>query len=416
VLALSLVLASCVDSRRTNPLDGDQLSGLFFPQITRPAGAEQWFGGTEQEIRWTPAQKVSDAVVSLYLVYRDTTVVIAHQIPNTGQFLWTVPNLSAASCRIRVANSRGYTDGKGTFRLNPAPVLERMETGGAGWEPAALRNRIVFTSDRGGSDDLWLLDRDTGELAPLTDASGLDGEADWFKPNGNVLVFTSDRTGRKEVWVININERKPLQVTTKGGEHPAWQPSFFEYPTVAYTRLDERRRMHIFTTTLQVPTSEVHALTDPIPVFPEYRVTSDRSTIGSITDIRTLQWGAPGTENILLYDTGDLLSRLWRLDVPFDQSAQRISAQDQPEGLAIPYILFPAHPSFSRSGARVAFESDGDLYMISLFRKTPIQLTFGPEEDDFPDWASESEIVFQRRASPSDPWEIWTLQVPEVEE
>ena len=147
-------------------------------------------------------------------------------IPNTCSFSWTVPGRESRSCQVTIVVGSGQMASSGNFIISRPPVLREIDIGGPGREPSSIREFVVFTSNRNGNEDLWIKNRRTGDLAQSTFFPGKDGEANLFKPNGNVFAFTSERTGRKEIWMMSIITREAKQVTKSGGSSPAWQPSF----------------------------------------------------------------------------------------------------------------------------------------------------------------------------------------------
>jgi Tol biopolymer transport system component len=74
--------------------------------------------------------------------------------------------------------------------------------------------RVVFSSNRAGNLDLWLLDVESGALTQLTD----DVAQDWdpaFTPDGR-LLYSSDRGGNLEVWIAAADGSDPRQVSRDG--------------------------------------------------------------------------------------------------------------------------------------------------------------------------------------------------------
>ncbi len=75
--------------------------------------------------------------------------------------------------------------------------------------------KILFTSNRSGSVDLWAFDRGTGALVQLTDhpANDWDGA---YTPDGQSLLFSSDRGGHLEIWTAEIDGSNPRQISSDG--------------------------------------------------------------------------------------------------------------------------------------------------------------------------------------------------------
>lgn len=74
---------------------------------------------------------------------------------------------------------------------------------------------VVFSSNRTGNLDLWLLERATGSLRQLTD----DASQDWdpgFTPDSRHVLFSSGRGGNLEIWTIDVDGGNARQVTHDG--------------------------------------------------------------------------------------------------------------------------------------------------------------------------------------------------------
>jgi Tol biopolymer transport system component len=109
----------------------------------------------------------------------------------------------------------------------PGAVRTLTEGNSRDRQPAYSRDgeRIVFSSNRGGNLDLWLLDRRTAGLRQLTD----DPAQDWdpgFTPDGRHVLWSSDRSGHYEIWIAEADGSGARQVTHEGvdAENPTATP------------------------------------------------------------------------------------------------------------------------------------------------------------------------------------------------
>jgi len=134
--------------------------------------------------------------------------------------------------------------------------------------------KVVFTSNRGGAWDLYLLDLSSGEVTQLTHTLAYDGAPSWspdgqwltyetyngsnfdiivmpaldpavpsvqltqnsgnnfspdWSPGGREIVFTSDRSGSNELWIarLDVVEDRFVRVLGKDGadySSPVWSP------------------------------------------------------------------------------------------------------------------------------------------------------------------------------------------------
>ena len=97
-------------------------------------------------------------------------------------------------------------------------------------------SRIAFSSSRGGRPgyyDIWVVNRDGGDLKNLTpnSANSSEGAPTW-SPGGNQIAFTSDRTGTNQIWVMNADGTGNRRMTFEGqADRPTWAAKNF----IAYT-------------------------------------------------------------------------------------------------------------------------------------------------------------------------------------
>ena len=74
-----------------------------------------------------------------------------------------------------------------------------LGTTGLSWSPDS--ERILFTSERDGDADVYVMNRDGSNVRQLTDSSADDivGDKAW-SPTGDSIVFTTDRDGNPEIY------------------------------------------------------------------------------------------------------------------------------------------------------------------------------------------------------------------------
>jgi TolB protein len=75
-------------------------------------------------------------------------------------------------------------------------------------------SKIVFSSDRNGSQDIYLLDLTDGTLTQITLNEGGNTYPTW---SGNRLVFTSDRTGTPQLWMKDLTDGTLQSLTSAEG-------------------------------------------------------------------------------------------------------------------------------------------------------------------------------------------------------
>jgi len=139
------------------------------------------------------------------------------------------PNLAVDPSRIAYS----------TFLVNPDVVILDTKTGETSrvpglreeWEPtfAPDGSRLVFSSERSGSFDLWVqpLDegRAVGEPIRLTEQPGSES-VPAFSPDGRWIAYGRVLDGQRDVWVVSSTGGPPRRITHHPGVdiQPAWSP------------------------------------------------------------------------------------------------------------------------------------------------------------------------------------------------
>ena len=92
--------------------------------------------------------------------------------------------------------------------------------------------RLVFHSDRGGDDDIYIMEADGSGVRQLTDEPGRDYEAE-SSHDGRTLVFVSDRAGEDgdQLYLMDVDGSDVRRLTFSAGaggrvvdDYPHWSP------------------------------------------------------------------------------------------------------------------------------------------------------------------------------------------------
>ncbi len=87
--------------------------------------------------------------------------------------------------------------------LGTAPVATRLHDDDAQQEwPVVYEDRVVWSDNRSGSWDIFLLDLTTGQERQITTDSGDDQFPDLW---GDFIVYQSDRNGGSDVYLFDLN-------------------------------------------------------------------------------------------------------------------------------------------------------------------------------------------------------------------
>lgn len=87
---------------------------------------------------------------------------------------------------------------------NPAEDLAERE-------PAQPRSGILFTSDRTGNWDIFLIQSDGSGQVQVTDAPEVDADPDWSH-DGRKIAFRSRRDGSSDIFVMNPDGSNPVNL------------------------------------------------------------------------------------------------------------------------------------------------------------------------------------------------------------
>jgi len=71
---------------------------------------------------------------------------------------------------------------------------------------------ITFTTNRDGNSEIYIMNIDGTDQVNLTNNLSKDGQPS-FSPDGSKIVFYSDRMGDPNIWIMNLNGSSPQQLT-----------------------------------------------------------------------------------------------------------------------------------------------------------------------------------------------------------
>jgi Tol biopolymer transport system component/DNA-binding winged helix-turn-helix (wHTH) protein len=83
---------------------------------------------------------------------------------------------------------------------------------------------IAFSSNRGGTWEIWMSDADGTHLVLMSDAKSSEAGVPRWSPDSQKLAFDSRQSGHPEVYIVDISERMPRKVVTKLSDMstPSW--------------------------------------------------------------------------------------------------------------------------------------------------------------------------------------------------
>jgi eukaryotic-like serine/threonine-protein kinase len=76
-------------------------------------------------------------------------------------------------------------------------------------------DRLIFSSSRGGSRQIWTVALEGSDARPLTSGVSLD-EHPSVSPDGQLIAFVSDRGGQRSIWTVGLDGGAPRKLTNAG--------------------------------------------------------------------------------------------------------------------------------------------------------------------------------------------------------
>ena len=96
--------------------------------LTSPAGGEALPAGSEQAIAWTGGEDIRELKIEYSTDLGSTYRTIASRAPNTGSYLWQVPETVSAHCLVRISDANGQLASENTmFECDLAFAIKSAE-------------------------------------------------------------------------------------------------------------------------------------------------------------------------------------------------------------------------------------------------------------------------------------------------
>lgn len=234
--------------------------------------------------------------------------------------------------------------------------------------------RIVFTSDRDGKDDIFIMSADGSDQTNLTNNPDSSDTDPAVSHDGERIAFLSYRGGPADLWIMSVDGGEPEQLT----DHPAidsrpiWSP-------------DDTRIAH-YSARAQSQGSSFLWITDIAtggsgPLLPDRATDPDIGCSGVIPT----HWPE---EDMLIYQ-GSRPS----------MSATEVCTVNPSDFTARPIISIPGVAAFdgvlSPDGARIAYTTDEtgnpDIWIANADGSNPLRITFDPGRDGRPTWSPDGQ-------------------------
>lgn len=230
------------------------------------------------------------------------------------------------------------------------------------WSPDGTK--IVFTSDRSGDFDLWVMNAEGGsDLTQLTSGDERDGAPSW-SPDGKQIAFGRQEPGREtDIWIVEVETRDVRQVTTDPADDdvPDWSTT---------NRI-------VFESDRDGPGHDIFTMD------PEGQERDVRQVTSNVWEDFWPRWSPDGTR-IAFRSRAEGNFDIWTIDAEGNEEPQNLTSNGGNDH----------HPSWSPDGELIAFDSSPaiggniDIFVAASGGGEVRQLVSGPGTEEFPSWGA----------------------------
>lgn len=166
---------------------------------------------------------------------------------------YTHPAGSSDGTKVVFNSNRGNSDG--IWVLDIAAGSLNMITNGywPSWSPDGMR--LLYSRKNNTKSDIYIFNTDTGEETRLTDDDYNNLWPSW-SPDGSRIAYTSQRENKSDIIVIELNSKRMQNLTASLDNHDRWKPAWspdgnriaYEKPSKVVYSVNERSyvNVHVF--------------------------------------------------------------------------------------------------------------------------------------------------------------------------
>lgn len=259
-------------------------------------------------------------------------------------------------------------DGSGLANLTEDSDADDRQ---ARWSPD--RDRVVFASDRTGDFAIFTMNPDGSDVTQVADEEGRDDLDPVFSRDGQSIAFSSQRDGdaTRSIYVVDVDGSQVQRVTGDGGsdQRPTWSP---DQQLLAFQRAHQDGVMDIFV-------HNIDAGPEQAPINVTQRRARDfhpswSSQMGGQSQL-VFATNHAGNQNVVTLDVIDVLQNGDSDTVPLPVTEDPAADFD---------------PTWHPDDEWIAFESQRDgnseVYLVRRDRSQLQRLTEDPATDVDPGW------------------------------
>lgn len=256
------------------------------------------------------------------------TTTCAFIAPDGESIIYASTHLTDSVCPPRPDRSRGYTwalyPGFEIFKANRDGNNLVQLTNSPGYDAECVYSpqgdKILFTSVRSGDLDLFMMNPDGSNVEQLTNMPGYDGGA-FFSADGAKICWRASRpTGdslkeyqallrdnlvrptRLEIYIMDLNDRKPIQLTFNNASNfaPYFHPDGEKVIFASNVNDPKGRNFDLFLVTVDSKSIEQVTFNETFDAFPMFSYDGSKLVFASNRDGQT-----QGETNVFIADWVD---------------------------------------------------------------------------------------------------------------
>jgi Tol biopolymer transport system component len=228
------------------------------------------------------------------------------------------------------------------------------------WSPDG--SKILFTSDRDGDHELYVMNIDGSEQTRLTNDPGAEKNPAW-SPDSTRIAFSSEKDGNQEIYIIAVNGSNKMRLTENASDDslPSWSPD----------------------------SSAIVFNSDRDGNFNVYSMNADGNNQTRLTEhpgIDLVPSWSPDSKKIAFFSNRDGSFEIYIMNA---DGTDQTRLTDNPAR--------DSFPKWSPDGKKIAFASDRDgnmqLYTMNVDGSNKMRLTFSNGHEVNPIWSSDSSKI-----------------------
>lgn len=313
----------------------------------------------------------------------------------------TATPIPAASGHIIFTSDRDGTND--LYMVTPDGAETTRLTVGAGMDESGIPqlspdgSRVAFAATIGNNTDIYVVDLASKAVSRITDAQGRDSSPSW-SPDGTQIVFESFRDGNLEIYAVNADGSNTTRLTNAqdGDSNPVWAPNSNDI--VFYTTRFGNSDLSLTSPTGSYATLTTNPGPDNNPAWsPDGSRIAYLEFSGDLANICII--GRDGAnQKCISPNPGNYQTPVWSPDGNWIAAVEGTSihiisvADGQVQELSQAGVEPHGIPAWSSDGLRLAFQasanSNMELFQVLILTNEFTQITAAPGFDGKPIWSA----------------------------